>query len=399
QNNFLTMKRFLPLLLFPLLSQSQSVQKLHKKAIVVDSHNDIITACIEKNVRMDQDLRGKTHSDLQRMKEGGLDVQIFSVWCDGAKSAPFQFANREMDLLDEVIKSNPDKIALTRTTAEMEQAVKEKKIAALFGVEGGHMIENSLEKLDQIYSRGARYMTLTWNNSTDWATSAWDETYKKDSLAKTHKGLTDFGREVVKRMNRLGMMVDLSHVGEQTFWDAIATTSSPVIVSHSNAWSICPVPRNLKDDQILAVGKNGGVIALNFYSGFVDSTYKKKEALFQKAHRKEIDSLIASGVQTEYALTLITEKYAAEANEARPSLEQLLAHLDHIVRLIGPDHIGIGSDFDGISSSPKGLDDVTSYPLITDALLKRGFTKKQITNILGGNIIRVWKSNEAGAGK
>lgn len=393
------MKRFLPLLLFPLLSQSQSVQKLHKKAIVVDSHNDIITACIEKNVRMDQDLRGKTHSDLQRMKEGGLDVQIFSVWCDGAKSAPFQFAKREMDLLDEVIKNNPDKIALTRTTAEMEQAVKEKKIAALFGVEGGHMIENSLEKLDQIYSRGARYMTLTWNNSTDWATSAWDETYKKDSLAKTHKGLTDFGREVVKRMNRLGMMVDLSHVGEQTFWDAIATTRSPVIVSHSNAWSICPVPRNLKDDQILAVGKNGGVIALNFYSGFVDSTYKKKEALFQKAHRKEIDSLIASGVQTEYALTLITEKYAAEANEARPSLEQLLAHLDHIVRLIGPDHVGIGSDFDGISSSPKGLDDVTSYPLLTDALLKRGFTKKQITNILGGNIIRVWKSNEAGAGK
>ncbi|MCA6489055.1 MAG: dipeptidase [Chitinophagaceae bacterium] len=393
------MKRILPLLLLPLLAQTQSVQKLHKKAIVVDSHNDIITACIEKNVRMDQDLRGKTHSDLQRMKEGGLDVQIFSVWCDGEKPAPFQFANREMDLLDEVIKNNPDKIALTRTTAEMEQAVKEKKIAALFGVEGGHMIENSLEKLDQIFSRGARYMTLTWNNSTDWATSAWDETYKKDSLAKTHKGLTDFGREVVKRMNRLGMMVDLSHVGEQTFWDAIATTRSPVIVSHSNAWSICPVPRNLKDDQILAVGKNGGVIALNFYSGFVDSTYKKKEALFQKAHRKEIDSLIASGVQTEYALTLITEKYAAEANEARPSLEQLLAHLDHIVRLIGPDHVGIGSDFDGISSSPKGLDDVTSYPLLTDALLKRGFTKKQITNILGGNIIRVWKANEAGAGK
>jgi membrane dipeptidase len=393
------MKRILPLLLFPLLSQSQSVQKLHKKAIVVDSHNDIITACIEKNVRMDQDLKGKTHSDLQRMKEGGLDVQIFSVWCDGEKPAPFQFANREMDLLDEVIKNNPDKIALTRTTAEMEQAVKEKKIAALFGVEGGHMIENSLEKLDQIYSRGARYMTLTWNNSTDWATSAWDETYKKDSLSKTHKGLTDFGREVVKRMNRLGMMVDLSHVGEQTFWDAINTTGSPVIVSHSNAWSICPVPRNLKDDQILAVGKNGGVIALNFYSGFVDSTYKKKEALFQQAHKKEIDSLIATGVQTEYALTLITEKYAAESDAARPSLEQLLAHLDHIVGLIGSEHVGIGSDFDGISSSPKGLEDVTSYPLLTSALIKRGFTKQQVYNILGGNIIRVWKANEAGAGR
>ena len=391
--------RFLPLLFITSVAGGQSLQRLHNKAVVVDSHNDIITACIEKNVRMDQDLRGKTHSDLQRMKEGGLDVQIFSVWCDGEKPAPFQFANREMDLLDDVIKNNPDKIALTRTTAEMEQAVKEKKIAALFGVEGGHMIENSLEKLEQLYARGARYLTLTWNNSTDWATSAWDETYKKDSLAKTHKGLTDFGREVVKRMNRLGMMVDLSHVGEQTFWDAINTTGSPVIVSHSNAWSICPVPRNLKDDQILAVGKNGGVIALNFYSGFVDSTYKKKEALFQQAHKKEIDSLIATGVQTEYALTLITEKYAAESDAARPSLEQLLAHLDHIVGLIGSEHVGIGSDFDGISSSPKGLEDVTSYPLLTSALLKRGFTKQQVYNILGGNIIRVWKANEAGAGK
>jgi membrane dipeptidase len=391
--------RFLPLLFITSVAGGQSLQRLHNKAIVVDSHNDIITACIEKNVRMDQDLKGKTHSDLQRMKEGGLDVQIFSVWCDGQKPAPFQFANREMDLLDDVIKNNPDKIALTRTTAEMEQAVKEKKIAALFGVEGGHMIENSLEKLEQLYARGARYLTLTWNNSTDWATSAWDETYKKDSLAKTHKGLTDFGREVVKRMNRLGMMVDLSHVGEQTFWDAINTTGSPVIVSHSNAWSICPVPRNLKDEQILAVGKNGGVIALNFYSGFVDSTYKKKEALFQQAHKKEIDSLIATGVQTEYALTLITEKYAAESDAARPSLEQLLAHLDHIVGLIGSEHVGIGSDFDGISSSPKGLEDVTSYPLLTSALLKRGFTKQQVYNILGGNIIRVWKANEAGAGR
>jgi membrane dipeptidase len=391
--------RFLPLLFITSVAGGQSLQRLHNKAVVVDSHNDIITACIEKNVRMDQDLRGKTHSDLQRMKEGGLDVQIFSVWCDGQKPAPFQFANREMDLLDDVIKNNPDKIALTRTTAEMEQAVKEKKIAALFGVEGGHMIENSLEKLEQLYARGARYLTLTWNNSTDWATSAWDETYKKDSLAKTHKGLTDFGREVVKRMNRLGMMVDLSHVGEQTFWDAINTTGSPVIVSHSNAWSICPVPRNLKDEQILAVGKNGGVIALNFYSGFVDSTYKKKEALFQQAHKKEIDSLIATGVQTEYALTLITEKYAVESDAARPSLEQLLAHLDHIVGLIGSEHVGIGSDFDGISSSPKGLEDVTSYPLLTSALLKRGFTKQQVYNILGGNIIRVWKANEAGAGK
>ena len=362
----------------------------------MDTHNDILTASIEKKVSMDDNLKGKTHSDLQRWKEGGLDVQLFSVWCDGEKPEPYQFANREMDILDAIIQKNPTKIALTRNTYELKQAVKAGKLAAMFGVEGGHMIENSLEKLDQLFARGARYMTLTWNNSTSWATSAWDEASKKDSLAKTHKGLTDFGKQVVKRMNELGMVVDLSHVGEQTFWDAIATTTKPVIASHSNAWSLCPVPRNLKDDQILAMGKNGGVISLNFFSGFVDSNYRKKDARFQLAHKAEIDSLKATGMQTEYAVTMVTEKYAEEALDARPTLEQLLEHLDYIVKLIGTEHVGIGSDFDGISSMPRGLDDVTSYPTITRALLERGYTPKQVTNILGGNILRVLKANEKG---
>jgi membrane dipeptidase len=245
-----------------------------------------------------------------------------------------------------------------------------------------------------LYDRGTRYMTLTWNNSTAWATSALDETTKKDSLARTHKGLTDFGRQVIKRMNDLGMIVDLSHVGEQTFWDAINTTTKPVIVSHSNAYTLCPIFRNLKDEQIIAVGKNGGVIDLNFYSGFVDSTNKAKETLFARAHRKELDSLRQSGVQSEYALTMISEKYAAEVQAARPPLSMLLDHLDYIVKLAGVDHVGLGSDFDGISSSPQQLDDVTSYPLITQALLDRGYTKKNIRKIMGGNVLRVLKSNE-----
>lgn len=384
------------LLLMPMLGAAQNADRIHKKAIVVDSHNDILTASIEKKVSMDDNLKGKTHSDLQRWKEGGLDVQLFSVWCDGEKPEPYQFANREMDILDAIVQKNPTKIVRTRNTRELNQAVKEGKIAAMFGVEGGHMIENSIEKLERLFARGARYMTLTWNNSTPWATSAWDETSKKDSLAKTHKGLTEFGRSVVKRMNELGMMVDLSHVGEQTFWDAIAITTKPVIVSHSNAYALCPVPRNLKDDQILAVGKNGGVISLNFFSGFVDSNYRKKDARFQLAHKAEIDSLKAAGMQTEYAITLVTEKYAKEALDARPTLEQLLQHLDHIVALIGTEHVGLGSDFDGISSAPKGLDDVTSYPIITRALLERGYTPKQVTQILGGNILRVLKANEKG---
>jgi membrane dipeptidase len=388
--------KFLFLLLLPVLGLSQNADRIHKKAIVVDSHNDILTASIEKKVSMDDNLKGKTHSDLQRWKEGGLDVQLFSVWCDGDKPEPYQFANREMDILDAIVQKNPTKIALTRNSREIKEAVKAGKIAAMFGVEGGHMIENSLDKLDQLFARGTRYMTLTWNNSTSWATSAWDETSKRDSLAKTHKGLTDFGKQVVKRMNELGMMVDLSHVGEQTFWDAIATTTKPVIASHSNAWSLCPVPRNLKDNQILAIGKNGGVISLNFFSGFVDSNYRKKDARFQLAHKAEIDSLKATGMQTEYAVTMVTEKYAEEAMDARPTLEQLLEHLDYIVKLIGTEHVGLGSDFDGISSAPRGLDDVTCYPTITRALLQRGYTAKQVSNILGGNILRVLKANEKG---
>ncbi len=381
-------------LILPLAVHAQDAKKVHEKAIVVDSHNDILTACIEKKVSMDQELKGRTHSDLTRFKEGGVDVQIFSVWCDGNQANPNAWANREMDTLDAVIKRNPDKITIVRNSKELKRAVKDKKLAAMFGVEGGHMIEDNLDNLNKIYERGARYMTLTWNNSTSWATSAMAETTKKDSLDKTHKGLTDFGKQVVKRMNELGMMVDVSHVGEQTFWDVINTTTKPVIASHSNAYTLCPIFRNLKDEQILAIGKNGGVIDLNFYSGFVDSSFRLKEVKFALAHSKELDSLKKAGVQPDYALTMISEKYASEVQSAKPPMSMLLDHLDYIVKLIGVDHVGLGSDFDGISASPQHLNDVTSYPLITKALLDKGYSKKDVTKIMGGNVLRVLKANE-----
>lgn len=388
------LKKLFIIALFPFAVHAQDYKKIHQHAIFVDSHNDILTACIEKNVSMDKDLKGKTQSDLARFKEAGVDVQIFSVWCDGNQKDPYQWANREMDTLDAVISRNPDKIALTRNYAELKKALKQHKLAAMFGVEGGHMIEADINKLNKIYERGARYMTLTWNNSNSWATSAMDETLKKDSLAKTHKGLTDFGKEIIKRMNSLGMMVDLSHVGEQTFWDAINTTTKPVIVSHSNAYALCSAFRNLKDDQILAIKKNGGVIDLNFYSGFVDSTFKLKETKFAANHAQELDSLKKQGIIQEYALSILADKYASEVQEARPPLSALLAHLDYIVKLAGIDHVGIGSDFDGITSSPKGLDDVTNYDLITKALVEKGYSKKEIYKILGGNVLRVLRENE-----
>jgi membrane dipeptidase len=382
-------------LLFSQTSQAQQDYiKIHQKAIFADSHNDILTACIEKKLSMDADLTGKTHSDLARFKKAGVDVQIFSVWCDGNEPNPLGLANREMDSLDAVVKRNPDAISIVHNQKELKAALKSKKLAAMFGVEGGHMMNNDLENLNRFYARGTRYMTLTWNNSNPWATSAMDETLKKDSLARTHKGLTDFGKQVVQRMNELGMMIDLSHVGEQTFWDAINTTTKPVIVSHSNAYALCPIFRNLKDDQIKAVAKNGGVIDLNFYSGFVDSTFKKKEAKFVLAHAQELDALKKQGMVQEYALSVLADKYASEVKNNRPPLSALMDHMDYIVKLAGIDHVGIGSDFDGITSQPQDLDGVLDYPNLTKAMLERGYSKKDINKVLGGNLLRVLKANE-----
>lgn len=371
---------------------AQKYQRIHRKAVMVDTHNDLLTAVIEKKLQLDTDLKGKTHSDLNRFLQAGVDLQLFSVWCDGEKQNPFAWANREMDTLLAVAQRNPDKLIITDNLASMETAWKQGKLVGLFGVEGGHMIENDLTKLDQLYAKGARYMTLTWNNSTSWASSAWDETMQPEKLAQ--KGLTPFGKQVVQRMNQLGMLVDLSHVGVQTFWDAMNTTTKPVLVSHSNCHAICPVPRNLTDEQIKAIGKNGGVIHLNFYSGFVDSSFKQKETAFLQTHARELDSLKQTGMQQEYAMSILTNKYADEVYNIRPTLDQLLNHLDHIVRLIGVDHVGMGSDFDGITSAPKELNDVTDYPLITKALLERGYSKKDIEKILGKNFLRILKANQ-----
>lgn len=371
---------------------AQKYQRIHRKAVMVDTHNDLLTAVIEKKLQLDSDLKGKTHSDLNRFLQAGVDLQLFSVWCDGEKQNPFAWANREMDTLLAVAQRNPDKLIITDNLASMESAWKQGKLVGLFGVEGGHMIENDLNKLDQLYAKGARYMTLTWNNSTSWASSAWDETMQPEKL--TQKGLTAFGKQVVQRMNQLGMLVDLSHVGVQTFWDAINTTTKPVLVSHSNCHAICPVPRNLTDEQIKAIGKNGGVIHLNFYSGFVDSSFKQKETAFLQTHARELDSLKQTGMQQEYAMSILTNKYADEVYNIRPTLDQLLNHLDHIVRLIGVNHVGMGSDFDGITSAPKELNDVTDYPLITKALLERGYSKKDIEKILGKNFLRILKANQ-----
>ncbi len=384
--------RFLILLIFfggPVFCQSY--KEIHHKAILVDTHNDILTQTMEKGLVFDKDLSGKAHSDLKRWKQGGLDVQFFSVWSDGDQVRPFDFAVRQMDSLDAIIRRNPDKIVKAPDTREIYKAVRQRKIAAVLGVEGGHMIEDDLGKLDYFYKRGVRYMTLTWNNSTSWASSAADETYRKDI---EHKGLTDFGRQVVSKMNSLGMMIDVSHVGEQTFADVMKVTRKPVIASHSSVYALCPHPRNLKDGQIKAIAENGGVVQINFYSGFIDSTYRRKADAFLARHKTENDSLLQAGVPDYMAGEILFTRYPEEVQNIRPPLAMVIEHIEYVIRLVGVDFVGIGSDFDGIESAPLQLDDVTAYPLITKALLEKGYSRQDLDKILGGNILRVLKANE-----
>jgi membrane dipeptidase len=388
------------LIIVPFITLAQSYKKLHFKSIVVDTHNDILMKAADKGFVFDQDLTGKTHSDLARWKKGGLDLQLFSVYCDGDLKNPFAWANREMDSLDAVAARNPDKIVKVANYAELIKAVKQHKIAAMFGVEGGHMIEDDLNKLEALYKRGARYLTLTHNIAPSWATSAADEAPLNSPQVGTlkepakKKGLTDFGKQVVQRMNQLGMMIDVSHLGDQSFWDVIKITTKPIIASHSCVYNLTQHRRNLKDEQIKAIAKNGGVIQLNFNPGFIDSNFKEKETAFMKKHAAENDSLIKSGMGDFYNMDYLYSKYAEEANDMRPPLSMLIDHIDYIARLVGVDYVGLGSDFDGVNLLPKELDDVTTYPLITKALVERGYRKKDIRKILGGNFLRVLKANE-----
>ncbi|WP_396187535.1 dipeptidase, partial [Flavobacterium sp.] len=324
---------------------AQSYQKIHDKAILVDTHNDFLMRAVDLGMVFDKNLKGKTHSDLDRMQKGGLDVQLFSVYCDGDAKNPFAYANTAMDSLDAAVSRNPDKIVKVANYKELLKAVKQQKIAAMFGVEGGHMIEDDLSKLDAIYNRGARYLTLTHNYSPSWATSAADEATNPNL---DHKGLTDFGQKVVQRMNQLGMLIDVSHSGDQTFWDVIKLTTKPIIASHSSVYSLTPHRRNLKDDQIKAIAKNGGVIQVNFNPGFIDASFDKKEAAFFQNHAAEKDSLMKTSMNEYYVQDILSYKYTAEVQLIKPPFSMVIDHIEYIIKLVGIDYVGLGSDFDGI---------------------------------------------------
>lgn len=385
---------FLLALLATILLPAQSVKKIHRKAVLVDTHNDVLSSGILDGIDISKRVK-EGHSDLDRWKEGGVDVQFFSVWTGDKprnKEGFFQDARQEIDSLNILVLKNPFRMTLARNYQEVKKGIRQGKLVALIGVEGGHMIENDLGKLEELYQQDMRYMTLTWNNSTSWASSAMDETLHPDSLK--HKGLTEFGKQVVIKMNELGIIVDLSHTGEQTFYDALAVTTKPVLLSHSSVWSICPVFRNVKDDQVKAVAKNGGVICINFYSGFISKEYDQRSTYLNGPGKKIIqDSLFGVLHDSATMKTQWQQYYDTEMNKVRPSIGQLVDHIDHIVKLVGDDYVGIGSDYDGVGSLPIGLEDVTTYPRITEELIRRGYSKKSINKILGGNVLRVMKAN------
>jgi membrane dipeptidase len=375
-------------------TEGEHYRQLHFGSFVVDTHNDVV-----QRVLAGEDISTLTkhgQSDLPRFIEGGLRAEMFSIWVppENTKKSYYDQANEQIDSVVSFATRNPEKVGMAYNEATVEKLYEEGKFVAMLGMEGGHPIDNDLKKLQHFYDRGVRYMTLTWNNSTDWATSASDESDTSKHLA--HKGLTKFGREVVRKMNEMGMMVDVSHVGEQTFWDVIKTSTKPVIASHSSAWALCHHRRNLKDNQLKAVAKNGGVVFVNFAPWFIDGTFGKKESEMLAQNKARVDSFKTTlkGIDPFMVDMYVAEFLKPEYDKILPPLSKLIDHFDYIAKLIGTDHVGIGSDFDGITVCEKDMDDVSFLPNITRELLKRGYSDDDVKKILGENFLRVLKANE-----
>jgi membrane dipeptidase len=324
------------------------------------------------------------HVDVPRMKAGGLSAAFFSIWVD-ARYGPGTAFRRALDLIGAVraLADSSPEVELATSADEVRSATARGHVAALMGVEGGHAIENSIEKLDSLFRLGVRYMTLTWNNGNDWAGSSTDP--------NRQGGLTPLGRSVVRRMNELGMLVDVSHVSDRTFWDVIATSTRPVIASHSSCRALAHHPRNLTDDELRAIARNGGVVGINFYPVFLDDHFRHQYEELRRRIKPETDSIRARyrGHPGESAFEV--DKFVGERAESLdvPTIDRLLDHIDHAVQVMGIDHVGLGSDFDGISVLPRPMKDVTSLPDVLRALRDRGYSDEDVRKILGENFLRL----------
>jgi membrane dipeptidase len=382
----------------------ETAESVQKSAIVIDTHADTPQRFVDENFDLSDPLNGGNFN-LESVRKGNLGAEFFSIWVDPVANQG-HFARRTLILIDAVkqqVAKHPDQMMFVTTPEGIELAHRQHKLAALMGIEGGHSIEDSIALLRDYYALGVRYMTLTWSNSNGWADSSGDA--DDASVPHTKEGLTEFGKDVVYEMNRLGMMIDISHVSDRTFYRTLVITRAPVIASHSSARALCDAPRNMTDDMLRAVANSGGpnskggVVQVNFYSGFLSQQYRDA----QKAIKPQMDKAVQE----------LKDKYQADHKEAppseisklqrqfadripRPPLSILIDHIDHIAKVAGVDHVGLGSDFDGVESQlPEGIDSPADLPKITAALMERGYSAEDCRKILGGNLLRVFREVEA----
>jgi len=363
---------------------------LHKKALVADLHSDTAMRMRRGFDFAQRDTTG--HMDIPRLQEGGVDLQVFAcfVSTDMPREECLPRVDEMIDSLRAQANRHPDKIAICRTASEAEQIISDGKIAAFIGIENGVAINGDLANLQHFYDRGVRYLTLTHTASSDWCISSAD-------TAPAFHGLTEFGRDVVRKMNQLGMIVDVSHASAEAVDEVLKITADPVIASHSCVHAICPHDRNLTDDQIKAIARNGGVIGINFYSGYLSpgGLWNKITDSIFAAHKAEVDS-IEQVYQGNYgkqheAMGPIFAEIGRAVGSLNINVATVVDHIDHIVKLVGPDYVGLGSDFDGVFGLPQGLADCSMVPNITRELMARGYSNKDIKKILGGNFMRVFR--------
>jgi membrane dipeptidase len=373
----------------PPAEAEKTAEKVLLQAIIIDTHADTPQMMLDEGYDLAQP-DSPFMISVPKMRQGHLCAEFFSIWVD--VGWPKQdLIHRALDLIDvvyEQVGRHSDVLGMATTADEIVRLHLQGKFAILMGVEGGHIIQDDLRALDIYYRLGVRYMTLTHTANTEWADSSGDK--------PQWNGLTDFGKQVVERMNRLGMMVDISHVSDKTFYDTLAATHAPVIASHSSCRALCDVPRNMTDDMIRALAKNGGVMDINFYSGFLSPE-------FAAAYKKVAPQIHAdeSAAEKQYANDRkrlaeesrnIWARYASQF--PAPSYTTIADHIDHAVQVAGIDHVGLGSDFDGIDSAPKGMEDVSKLPDLVRELARRGYSEEDLKKILGGNLLRVMRQVE-----
>ena len=369
---------------------AERARKLHFSSIVLDTHDDTTQRFFSKNYDIAK-RNPDGHVDIPRMIDGGMNAIFFSIWIDGRTmgSPAVQKALDQIDAVHENVRKNSRDMVFCRTAAEVREAHKQGKIAALIGVEGGHMIGNDIRVLRMFGDLGVRYMTLSHFYNDEWADSSTDK--------PVHNGLTDFGKDIVREMNRQGIMVDISHVSDKTFYDALEVSKAPLIASHSSCRALCNHPRDMSDDMIKALAAKGGVMQINYERSFIDQAYKDAADKLTGGVVAQADQMKKEcGDDPECFGRKMAEqekKFVAEGKLPHVSWERIVEHIDHVVKLVGADHVGLGSDFDG-ADMPEGMEDCSKLPKITEALMRKGYTDEDIRKILGGNTLRVMEQTE-----